>query len=155
MTFIGGGTVILSGSNTYSGSTTVAGFVTAATPASLPGYSSTSTLVSVGPAAPWWSTSAAPANGTPAATDIASLMTSANMTAGATFGIDTTNAPSGFTYGGKILFNTADTGLVKLGPNTLVLTNSSNGYTGGTAVSAGTLEARSPGSLPLVTSGTG
>ena len=37
VTFIGGGTVILSGSNTYSGSTTVAGFVTAATPASLPG----------------------------------------------------------------------------------------------------------------------
>ena len=58
-------------------------------------------------------------------------------------GIDTTNATTAFTYSGNI--NTTIT-LEKLGPNTLVL--SGNNSYNETIISAGTLEAKYPYSLP-------
>ena len=60
-------------------------------------------------------------------------------------GIDTTNATTGFTFSDNL--DNPYIGLVKLGPNTLVLSGS-NFYLAGTTVSAGTLEAKYPVSLP-------
>jgi autotransporter-associated beta strand protein len=66
------------------------------------------------------------------------------MNAGSNFGFDTTNASGGtFTIADVIADTTGASGgargLIKLGTNTLVLSNLANTYTGATTVSAGTL----------------
>ncbi|MGO8688497.1 MAG: autotransporter-associated beta strand repeat-containing protein, partial [Thermoguttaceae bacterium] len=142
-----GGVVILSGSNTYSGSTTVTGSGTlqAVTPASLPGYKSSS-MVTVYPGATLALNVGGPGQWNSSGNDdIATLFTYANILAGSVIGIDTTNATTGFTFSDNL--DNPYIGLVKLGPNTLVLSGS-NFYLAGTTVSAGTLEAKYPVSLP-------
>ena len=54
--------------------------------------------------------------------DIATLLTHANILAGSVIGIDTTNATAGFTLSDNL--DNPYIGLVKLGPNTLVLSGS-------------------------------
>ena len=132
---LGAGTLILTASNTYTGGTTVApARFWPPTAANLPGYS-TSGSVSVAGGA----TLAVPtnSNGTTgwSSGQIDSLTANATWTSGAAaLGIDTTQGD--FTYGGGI---TQPLTLTKLGPNTLTLTGS-NTYSGGTTVSAGTLQ---------------
>ena len=65
----------------------------------------------------------------------------------AALGIDTTDATAGaFTLDDSL---TGSMGLVKLGPNTLILSGTDvNTYTGGTTVSAGTLQAPNTSVLP-------
>ena len=83
-----------------------------------------------------------------ASDDIGTLLGNTAFAGGSSLGIDTTDAYGGFTYGGTIADTaTGPLGLVVLGENTLTLT-AANTYTGGTVVTAGTLEAQSPASLP-------
>ena len=143
----GSGVVIFSGTNSYSGSTTVSsGTLRALTPASLPGYNSTSTAlvtvqsgamlaINVGGPGQWNSSGH---------DDLGDLLFYATTSTGAVIGIDTTNATTAFTYTGNIT-NTIT--LDKLGLNTLVLSGR-NGYNGGTIITAGILEATYPYSLP-------
>ena len=141
LTKTGSGTFTMTGSNTYTGNTLVsAGILDVGKTASLPGYnttgkvtvSSAATLaVRVGATTGEWLTA-----------DIDTLRADATFNTGSLLGIDTTDGD--FTYatsfGGTI-------GLVKLGANTLTLTGS-NTYAGNTLVSAGTLKAVSPTTLP-------
>ena len=82
--------------------------------------------------------------------DIATLMKNANITAGGTFGIDTTNAPGGFTYG----TSSSSTGFLRAGQT---WTQHARAHQQQQRVyrrhggECGTLEAKYPGSLPLVT----
>ncbi|MGA2254578.1 MAG: autotransporter-associated beta strand repeat-containing protein, partial [Thermoguttaceae bacterium] len=130
----GTGTFTLAGTNSYSGPTIVsAGALEAATPASLPGYSTTGSVTVAGGAVLAVQTS----NGTAgwSGGQIDSLRASvawANNTS--VLGIDTTNGD--FTYGSSI---TQPLSLTKLGANTLILTGS-NTYSGNTTVSGGTLQ---------------
>ena len=59
-------------------------------------------------------------------------------------GLDTTNAPGGFTYGNPI---TGNMGLAMLGPNPLTLSGT-NTYAGSTIVNAGVLTVTSSSALP-------
>ena len=70
--------------------------------------------------------------------DIGSLLSNVAFSASSSLGIDTTDATTAFTSSDNI---SGLQGLTKLGPNTLVLTGT-NTYSGGTTVSAGTLEAK-------------
>ncbi len=72
------------------------------------------------------------------ATNIGSLLTakSSGFSSGSALGIDTTIAIGGFTYAGVIPGNM---GLVKTGPNALILT-ASNTFSGVTTISGGTLQ---------------
>ena len=67
--------------------------------------------------------------------DIGVPLNSAAFNWGSAPGIDTTDATTPFTYSGSI---GGGMGLVKLGPNTFIIT-ASNSYTGGTVVEAGIL----------------
>ena len=137
LTKTGGGTLVLSGSNSYTGGTTVNdGVLSVTTTAGLPGYSSTSTVtvnnggmlaLSVGGTGGW------------SANAVNSLVGSNGngFAAGSALGMDTTLATSGsFPYGYAI---SGSMGLTKLGPNALTLT-ASNTYTGPTTISGGTLQ---------------
>ena len=133
LTKVGGGTLVLSGSNSYIGGTTVsAGMLTAINPGALPGYSSASEVavnnggtltLSVGGSG--WT-----------AANFASLISanSGGFASGSALGIDTTSAS--FSYGTALSGNM---GLAKLGANTLTLT-AANTYAGTTTVSGGTLQ---------------
>jgi fibronectin-binding autotransporter adhesin len=131
----GSGLLYLSGTNNYTGGTAInAGMLEAVTTAALPGYSTSGKVsvlanatlaVSAGGAGQW------------AAADIDALRAAGPFAANANLGIDTS--------GGSLAYsNITDTGagalgLVKLGPNTLLISGS-NTYTGSTTISGGILQ---------------
>ncbi|MGO9113326.1 MAG: beta strand repeat-containing protein, partial [Thermoguttaceae bacterium] len=132
----GSGTQVLAGSNTYTGGTTVnGGILEPATPAALPGYSTTGSVNVAG------GVLAIPTSGTAgsgwSSAQIDNLLANPNVNwnngAGA-LGINTSNGD--FSYGSNI---TQALSLIKLGPHTLTLTGS-NTYPGLTTISGGTLQ---------------
>ena len=128
----GSGTLLLTGTNTYSGSTTLsAGMIEARTPAALPSYS-TSNLTSVAGGA----TLAVNVGGTGewTATNVDTLRNNAAFSSGAILGLDTSDGS--FTYSSSI---GGGLGVTKLGGNNLYLSGA-NSYTGPTTISGGTLQ---------------
>jgi len=129
----GAGTLVLSGTNTYSGGTSVnAGTLFPTTTAALPGYA-TSNKVNVGSGA----TITVPVGGAGdwTSSQIASLASNATWTDNTSvLGIDTTHGSS--TYSGVL---TQPLALNKLGPNMLTLTGA-NTNAGGAIVTGGTLQ---------------
>jgi fibronectin-binding autotransporter adhesin len=141
----GPNTLQLTGTNSYSGLTNVSGGVLlASTPTALPGYTTTNSItvasgataaVNVGGAGEWTSS------------QIDTLRGNLGLSSGSGIGIDTTDAPSGFTYGSVI--TGTGVGFSKMGPNTLTLTGNST-YNGSTSVLGGTLSLNFAGaSSPL------
>ena len=143
---LGNHILTLSGHNTYNGGTRIdSGTLDVQSPASLPGYdaagqvsvATNATLaVMVGGSNDWNSGSS---------NEIAALLDSATFDSGASLGIDTTDG--NFTYSSTI----ADTssgrlGLAVCGEHILALCGS-NSYSGGTTVSAGTLQLGSSSAL--------
>ena len=84
------------------------------------------------------------------AADVGNLIStnSGGFTSGSVFGLDTTGAAGGFSYGSAI---TGSMGLAKLGPNALTLSGT-NRFTGNTIVAAGTLVATNPSTFSSATS---
>ena len=135
LTKTGTGTLLLSGSNTYTGTTTVsAGILQAAIPAALPGRTTSGKITVAGGA-----TLAINVGGTGEFTssDIATLNTNVNFAGTAILGLDTTNAVDGTFTAPNI---TGTRSVSKLGGGTLVFGGSGNTYNGTTLVSAGTLQ---------------
>jgi len=138
----GVGTWFLSGANTYTGGTGVnAGILEATGTGSLPGYnvSGNITVASGGTMAV-----AVGGAGQFTSANIDTLRSNATFSAGSYLGIDTTSAPSGFSYASNI---TGVLGLNKLGANTLTLSGTDT-YSGPTLVSQGTLAVTTTGSIP-------
>ena len=137
-----GGTVMLSGSNSYGGGTNVAGgTLVAMSPAALPGYNTAGAVivgaggtlaVSAGGAGQW----------TPA--DMGTLLADVGFLNGANFGINV-DAGSSFIHPGGI--SGANLGLAKMGGGTLSLSGTGT-YGGGTTLNGGTLLMSSAGALP-------
>ncbi len=151
----GGGTLYLSGANTYSGSTSVSAGVLQFTQSAA---WSSSSAVSVG-----GGTLAVNAggtgefgNGTSGPGTIGGLFAQSTFATGTAFAIDTTNAGGSLTYAGAFGGNG---GLVKLGGGALILTGANN-YAGATTISSGTLQigsgspAGSLGAGPVTDNGT-
>ncbi len=139
---LGSGTLVLTGTHDYTGTTTIsAGTLVAATPDALPNYTTADKVkVSAG------ATLAVRAGGSGEwdATSIGGLLGTANVFAtNARFGIDVAEGRS-FTYGSGTL--SGDRGFDKLGGGSLVLTGT-QGYSGSTRVSAGTLEVHAGGAI--------
>ncbi len=146
----GGGTMLLSGGNTYTGGTTISGaMLQLANSAALPA-SGTVTVNSGGILA----VDAGAGNGlftnaTSGAGSIGYVLGTETWNPGSVFGIDTTYATGGtFTYSGSISGNE---GLIKLGPGELILSGSDT-FDGGTTVEAGTLIATNSNAIPRETS---
>jgi fibronectin-binding autotransporter adhesin len=147
LTKLGGGTLALTGTNTYTGPTTVS--------AGILRFGKTAALYN-GNTASWTADNLIVQSGATAAfnvggsgeftaTDLDLLAALGTATGGflpgSAIGIDTTNAGGNFTYGSVLADPNSGAnalGLVKLGTGTLTLT-AANTYTGGTTVSAGTL----------------
>ncbi len=155
LTVLGGNTLTLSGTNTYSGPTNVlAGMLDAASPGALPGYdlpgqisvaSGATLAVMVGGTSDWDSI-ACP-------NTIATLLGNADFSAGASLGLDTSDLASGsFAYPGQIVDTpNGQLGLVVLGDKTLAL-NEADTYSGPTVVNEGTtLDVDSTSALPAST----
>ena len=132
VTMHGGGTLILSGTDSFSttcATSVLGGTLEAATPTALAGcdtsggvaVSNGATLVAEAGGSGW------------AATDIHNFLTAngSGFAAGSLLGIDTTGASLSYTYG-----ISGSMGLAILGGNTLTLTGA-NTYTGATTISAG------------------
>jgi autotransporter-associated beta strand protein len=147
ITKVGSGTVILSGSNTYSGTTNLSsgtlqfarevalyGDNTAVWASNLNVSSNSGATLAVNVGGPGEFTSS----------DLDILQTT--LKGGTNLGFDTTNAAGGnFTYGSTITDAPGTyqhVGVVKLGPNSLTLT-ASNTYSGGTTIQGGVLVASS------------
>ena len=142
LTKLGTGTLIVTGTNTYTGPTTVnAGLLEAATVAALPGYNAAGKVMVASGA-----TLAANVGGTGqwTAAELNTLRGDATFNKGSALGIDTTAATGGFLYASNV---SGSLGLTKLGGNQLTLTGT-NTYTGTTTVDAGILELGSTGALP-------
>ena len=170
--WLAGGTLTLNAANTYSGPTLVtAGILELTQPAALYNDSGsmstwTKTNISVASGATLAVKYGGPTDFTQAqvSTALSNLAASINnngLESGAVFGLDTTNAYSGATYGGVIANSTGtgagSLGLLKLGNNTLTL-SAANTYTGTTTVPVGTLALTGTGTLgggtaPLLLSG--
>jgi fibronectin-binding autotransporter adhesin len=141
----GAGTLTLSGSNTFTGVTAVAaGLLSVSSTAALPGWD----------VAGRWSI----ANGaglvvgnSVSDAEFATILATGNFTAGAAAGFDT--SAGNRTYASSIADSVAGgLGVVKAGPNMLVLSGS-NSYTGTTTVAAGTLQAGHTSALGATTNG--
>ncbi len=127
----GSNTLMLSGSNTYGGATIVSGgALEAASTAALPASSLSN--VNVMPGATLTLAVGGPQGWT--ASNIANVLSIAHFSPGANLGIDT----SGGTFSLGVL-GSSTIGLVLTGTNRLTLT-ASNGYTGATTISQGTLQ---------------
>jgi len=131
----GSGTLVLSGTNTYTGNTTVnAGTLSIATTGALPGFS-TNGRYSVASGA-----TLAVANAV-AEVDVNTMLGTTNFLAGSIIGFDTTSANR--THSSNLTNTTQGAlGLTKLGSNTLTLSGN-NTYTGDTSINAGTLSVTS------------
>ena len=135
----GGGTLTLDGANSYSGLTTISGGVLAvSTVAALPGWDTAGRYTVAAGAG------LAVGNAVPDGNVVIILNTN-NFADGASFGFDTsdgdrTYAPA-FTDTGS-----GSLGLVKLGPNTLMLTGA-NTYTGGSYLNGGVLSLENAGAV--------
>jgi autotransporter-associated beta strand protein len=139
---LGAGTVLLSGTNSYTGGTNVsAGALQAISPASLPGYNTSGSVV-VGSGATLIASGGGMSEWLGSALD--QLRSHATFATGSALGIDTTNAAGQYTYASNI---SGGLSLTKLGTNDLYLSGVNN-YSGGTTVSAGILTALNPASLP-------
>jgi autotransporter-associated beta strand protein len=141
-----GGTLTLSGTNTYAGNTAVTSSILAVTKAAaLPGYD-TPGRVSIGAGA----TLRVNVGGTNefAGTDLDAIVVGVSFAPGSTFAIDTTNAAAPVVATANL--TAAGLGLNKLGAGVLAL-NGAHTYTGSTTVSAGTLNLA--GSINSDTSG--
>jgi fibronectin-binding autotransporter adhesin len=140
-TKLGANTLTFTGSNTYSGNTLVSvGTLAVINTAALPGYNASSKVaVSAGATL---AVRAGAATGQWTAADIDTVRSNATFNSGSFLGIDTTDGD--FAYGINL---TGNSGLTKLGTNTLTLTGS-NTYTGNTTVSAGTLTVSKTAALP-------
>lgn len=137
---VSGGTLQLTGSNSYTGNTLVnAGTLVAATTASVPNLLGASPGVTVAAGA----TLVLPAGGATGwtSTNIATMLSSPSMfTSGANLGLDTT--------GGSVAINTKNgLGIVKLGPNLLVVSGT-NSTGGNFSVGGGTLQLGSSTAMP-------
>jgi len=137
---LSGGTLLLTGSNGYTGNTFVnAGTLVAATTASVPNLLSASPSVTVAAGA----TLVIPAGGTAgfSSARIATMLSSSSMfTVGANLGLDTS--------GGSFACNTKNNlGIVKLGPNLLVLGGTST-VGGNFSVGGGTLQLGTSTAMP-------
>jgi autotransporter-associated beta strand protein len=136
---VGPGTLTLTGTNSYAGGTTVnAGTLVVATSGALAGYN-TASRVTVGNGG---TLSLSIGGSGWAAGDVTAFLSAnkSGFAAGSVLGMDTTLAGTGgFSYGGSNTFISGNMGLAKAGTNTLTLTGS-NTFTGGTTVSAGTLQ---------------
>jgi len=156
LTVTGPGTVILSGTNSYSGATTIGGGAlqfakpTAMSASSAVTVSSGATLaVNAGGAGEF-------TNGTSGNGSIGGLLSGfggqsgsvVTFASGAVLGIDTTNSGGLLTYSGNI--TNPGLGLAKLGTGTLILSGA-NAYTDGTTVNAGTLTAKGASALGAAT----
>lgn len=150
----GAGTVVLSAANTYTGITTISGgTLRFATVSSLynnatASWTKTNIIVNTG------ATFAINVGGTNefTTTNVGTLLTNLLTTisnnglrSGSSIGFDTTNSAADFTISNNIT-NSTGTGagavrVVKLGTGTLVLSGTSNTYTGGTVINGGTLKA--------------
>jgi autotransporter-associated beta strand protein len=148
------GTWILSGANLYTGGTTISGGTlqfakTNSMPATGTVTVGTGTTLAVNAGGTGEFTSA-----TNGAGSIGGLLAglggrgaAVNYTGNVSLGIDTANASGGtMTYAGSITNVGTTLALRKLGANTLVL-DGNNTYTGGTTISAGTLELVNGGSV--------
>jgi autotransporter-associated beta strand protein len=138
----GTGRLIFSGPSTYTGQTDVdAGTLQLATAAALP----------AGPlqvaAGATLAANLGGANGF-APGNLDDLLATSTYAVGASLALDTTNAPSSFTYSTSIAGSMT---LVKQGVGVLLLSGS-NDYAGGTLVTAGTLEVENSAALPDGTS---
>ncbi|MDQ6707292.1 MAG: autotransporter-associated beta strand repeat-containing protein [Acidobacteriota bacterium] len=140
LTKVGGGTEVLTGSNSYGGGTQVSGGILQPKfPGSLPNFASVSVAngatlaVNVGGANEW------------VASNVDSLRGSASFSVGSSLGIDTTDGD--FTYSSNI---GGTLGLTKLGPNTTLTLTGTTSYTGPTLVVAGTLLFTNSASLGAV-----
>jgi len=141
----GTGTLVLAGTgNTYTGTTIVTGgTLQVAAPGSLPGYNSAN-QVTIGSGGSLIVNAGFSGISGWLQADIDALLSNnaRGFTAGSFLGIDTTNAGPTFTYSSDI--GVAALGMVKSGPNTLVLSGNSS-YGGGTTIAGGTLNVTSIG----------
>jgi fibronectin-binding autotransporter adhesin len=145
------GSVVLTGSNSYSGTTTVAsGVLQLPRPAAIYGGNSaswTAANITVASGATLAVNVGGPSDFT--TTNVGTLLsgiTSPNGTglqAGSTFGFDTTNSPAAVTFANVITDSTGTgggaVGVAKLGSGMLIFAGA-NTYTGPTTVSSGTLQ---------------
>jgi fibronectin-binding autotransporter adhesin len=140
VTKVGTGVLTLSGTNSYGGGTTVgAGTLLIASTASLPGFDQAGDFT-VEAGATLGVTNAV-LDG-----DIADMLATGNFDTGSALGFDTTSGDRSYTAAVTDPSGVS-LGLVKLGTNTLTLSGT-NGYTGGTTISAGTIEIASAAALP-------
>jgi fibronectin-binding autotransporter adhesin len=133
LTKLGTGTLVLTGTNTYSGATTVSsGILSVAGPASLPGYATPGGVVLSANATLMLRTG----NGWNDST-IGAMLTNnaAGFVSAGYLGVDTTNG----NLASAIAYPASPVGLVKIGPNTLTLTATSS-FTGSSTISGGTLQ---------------
>ncbi len=150
------GTVLLTGTNSYSGATTIsAGMLQYGKTVAMSGSSAVSVASGATLAVNAGGTGEFN-NGTSGNGTIGGLLSGVGGQSGSTvsfasgsfFAIDTTNAGGSLTYAGNI--TNSGLGLVKLGTGTLILSGA-NSYTGGTTVNAGTLTAQGVSGLGAAT----
>ncbi|HWA97990.1 MAG TPA: autotransporter-associated beta strand repeat-containing protein [Pirellulales bacterium] len=136
LTFSGAGTVQLFGSSSYSGGTTIAGGTVQVNSANSLGAVGGTATISAG-----------------TLEVVSNLSTSRNFALNNTASTIYVDAGTAYTIGGTIRDGASAGTLNATGPGTLVLTNASNTYSGGTAISGGTLSVSADGNLGASTAG--